>query len=63
MVNRIEEILLEASTYYIKDQVIEEANRLYRTPKYDETQLTECYEEAFKKIMNKKPNKRNEDFI
>ncbi len=53
-INRIEEILLEASTYFIKDLVVEEANRLYRTPEYNEDQLEECYEVAFKKILKLK---------
>ena len=48
MPNRIEEILLEASTYYIKDQVIELANEYNKRTNHE---LETCYEESFKLIL------------
>lgn len=49
VLSRIEEIILESSTYFIKDKVCELATKLHQI---DQTkQLTECYEEAFITIM------------
>lgn len=47
--SRIEEIILESSTYFIKDKVCELATKLHQL---DQTkQLENCYEEAFITIM------------
>lgn len=50
---QIEEILLEASAFFIRDKVTEYALNLFKSPNNNKP-LLECYETAFELFMTPK---------